>query len=45
MRVPLFASSLESYAPELRERLLAVIDSGQYILGPEVESVEAWRWN
>lgn len=40
MRVPLFASSIESYAPELHERLGAVIDSGLYILGPEVEGFE-----
>src|SRR5919201_898753 len=40
MRVPLFASSLESYAPELHERLGAVIDSGRYVLGPEVQGFE-----
>jgi dTDP-3-amino-3,4,6-trideoxy-alpha-D-glucose transaminase len=40
MPVPLFATSLESYAPELRERLGAVIESGRYILGPEVEAFE-----
>jgi dTDP-4-amino-4,6-dideoxygalactose transaminase len=38
--VPLFASSLDSYIPELRERLAAVIEGGTYILGPEVEAFE-----
>jgi dTDP-3-amino-3,4,6-trideoxy-alpha-D-glucose transaminase len=41
MSVPLFASSHERYAPVLRERLGAVIDSGRYILGPEVRDFEA----
>jgi dTDP-3-amino-3,4,6-trideoxy-alpha-D-glucose transaminase len=41
MPVPLFASSLESHVPELRERLGAVIASGRYILGPEVEGFES----
>jgi len=40
MPVPLFASSHDRYAPALRERLGAVIDSGRYILGPEVEAFE-----
>src|SRR5256885_10910153 len=40
MPVPLFPSSHDRYAPALRERLGAVIDSGHYILGPEVEAFE-----
>jgi dTDP-3-amino-3,4,6-trideoxy-alpha-D-glucose transaminase len=40
MRVPLFASSHERYLPALRERAGAVIDSGRFILGPEVEAFE-----
>ena len=40
MPVPLFATSHERYTAELRERLGAVIASGHYILGPEVEAFE-----
>jgi len=40
MPVPLFASSLDRYKPLLTERMAAVIDGGQYILGPEVEAFE-----
>jgi dTDP-3-amino-3,4,6-trideoxy-alpha-D-glucose transaminase len=39
--VPLFASSLESYRPVLKERLGVVIDSERFILGPEVAAFEA----
>jgi dTDP-4-amino-4,6-dideoxygalactose transaminase len=38
--IPLFASSRARYYPELRERLGAVIESGGYILGPEVSAFE-----
>jgi dTDP-3-amino-3,4,6-trideoxy-alpha-D-glucose transaminase len=41
MTVPLFASDHHRYAPALKERLGAVIDSGRYILGPEVRDFEA----
>jgi dTDP-3-amino-3,4,6-trideoxy-alpha-D-glucose transaminase len=41
MTVPLFASDHDRYAPALKERLGAVIDSGRYILGPEVRDFEA----
>jgi dTDP-3-amino-3,4,6-trideoxy-alpha-D-glucose transaminase len=40
MPVPLFATSLASYVPELKERLGSVIEGGRYILGPEVEAFE-----
>jgi dTDP-3-amino-3,4,6-trideoxy-alpha-D-glucose transaminase len=40
MPVPLFASSHDRYAAQVRERVSAVIDSGRYILGPEVEAFE-----
>jgi dTDP-4-amino-4,6-dideoxygalactose transaminase len=42
-RVPLFAtkSALEPLIPEVLERQRAVIESGRYILGPEVEAFEA----
>ncbi len=40
MRVPLFATSLEPYRDRIAERLAAVVDSGRYILGPEVEAFE-----
>jgi dTDP-4-amino-4,6-dideoxygalactose transaminase len=40
MAVPLFPSSHARYADELRERIGAVIASGRYILGPEVEAFE-----
>jgi dTDP-4-amino-4,6-dideoxygalactose transaminase len=42
MPVPLFDTStpLEPLRGELRERLLAVADSGRYILGPEVKAFE-----
>jgi dTDP-4-amino-4,6-dideoxygalactose transaminase len=38
--VPLFARSLEPYRDRLVERVAAVVDSGRYILGPEVEAFE-----
>jgi dTDP-3-amino-3,4,6-trideoxy-alpha-D-glucose transaminase len=38
--VPLFASSLEAYMPMLKERVSAVVESGRYILGPEVSAFE-----
>lgn len=43
MTVPLFASraSIEPLLPEIAERQRAVLDSGRYILGPEVEGFEA----
>jgi dTDP-3-amino-3,4,6-trideoxy-alpha-D-glucose transaminase len=40
MPIPLFASSYDRYTPTLQERLKAVVESGQYILGPEVEAFE-----
>jgi dTDP-3-amino-3,4,6-trideoxy-alpha-D-glucose transaminase len=40
MPVPLFASSHDRYVPALKERLGAVIESGRYILGPEVDAFE-----
>src|ERR671937_2149038 len=40
MPVPLFASSHDRYTPALKERLGAVIESGRYILGPEVAASE-----
>ena len=42
LRVPLFASraSLEPLLPEISDRQRAVLDSGKYILGPEVEAFE-----
>jgi dTDP-4-amino-4,6-dideoxygalactose transaminase len=41
MGVPLFASSLEPYHDLLAERIGAVVRSGRYVLGPEVEAFEA----
>src|SRR5262245_48982040 len=41
MAVPLFPSSHARYAAQLRERIGAVIETGRYILGPEVEAFEA----
>ena len=43
MEVPLFASraALEPLLPEIAERQRAVLESGKYILGPEVEAFEA----
>jgi dTDP-3-amino-3,4,6-trideoxy-alpha-D-glucose transaminase len=38
--VPLFARSLEPYRDRLVERIAAVVDSGRFILGPEVEAFE-----
>jgi dTDP-4-amino-4,6-dideoxygalactose transaminase len=38
--IPLFATSNERYVPLLKERAAAVIEGGQYILGPEVEAFE-----
>src|ERR671931_578740 len=40
MAVPLFPSSHARYADQLRERIAAVIETGRYILGPEVEAFE-----
>src|SRR5438067_1883320 len=40
MAVPLFASSLERHHDALIERVAAVVRSGRYILGPEVEAFE-----
>jgi dTDP-4-amino-4,6-dideoxygalactose transaminase len=40
MPVPLFATSHDRYNAALRERVGQVIDSGRYILGPEVEAFE-----
>jgi dTDP-3-amino-3,4,6-trideoxy-alpha-D-glucose transaminase len=40
MPVPLFPSSHARYAAQLRERIGAVIETGRYILGPEVEAFE-----
>ena len=43
LKLPLFASraSLEPLLPEIAERQRAVLDSGRYILGPEVEAFES----
>ncbi|MGI8750246.1 MAG: DegT/DnrJ/EryC1/StrS family aminotransferase, partial [Thermoleophilaceae bacterium] len=41
MQVPLFASSLDSYKPRLTEKVAEVIESGRYILGPEVDAFES----
>jgi dTDP-3-amino-3,4,6-trideoxy-alpha-D-glucose transaminase len=38
--VPLFASSLEPHYDTLAERIAAVVRSGRYVLGPEVEAFE-----
>jgi dTDP-3-amino-3,4,6-trideoxy-alpha-D-glucose transaminase len=38
--VPLFASSLEPHHDALAERIAAVVASGRYILGPEVDAFE-----
>ncbi len=42
MTVPLFASraALEPLLPEIAERQRAVLESGRYVLGPEVEAFE-----
>ena len=42
MTVPLFASraAIEPLLPEIAERQRAVLDSGRYVLGPEVEAFE-----
>jgi dTDP-4-amino-4,6-dideoxygalactose transaminase len=40
MPVPLFASDHDRYLPQLQQRMAAVIESGRYILGPEVEAFE-----
>jgi dTDP-3-amino-3,4,6-trideoxy-alpha-D-glucose transaminase len=40
MAVPLFQTSHARYAPILKERIAAVIDTGRYILGPEVSDFE-----
>jgi dTDP-3-amino-3,4,6-trideoxy-alpha-D-glucose transaminase len=40
MPVPLFASNHERYTPALQQRLAQVIESGRYILGPEVRAFE-----
>ena len=43
MTLPLFASraSVEPLLPEIAERQRAVLESGRYVLGPEVEAFEA----
>jgi dTDP-4-amino-4,6-dideoxygalactose transaminase len=43
LTLPLFASraSLEPLMPEIAERQRAVLESGRYILGPEVEAFES----
>jgi dTDP-3-amino-3,4,6-trideoxy-alpha-D-glucose transaminase len=43
MTLPLFASraAIEPLLPEIAERQRAVLESGRYILGPEVEAFEA----
>jgi dTDP-4-amino-4,6-dideoxygalactose transaminase len=43
MSMPLFASraAIEPLLPEIAERQRAVLESGRYILGPEVEAFEA----
>jgi dTDP-4-amino-4,6-dideoxygalactose transaminase len=38
--VPLFVRSLEPYHDRLVERMAAVVESGRYVLGPEVEAFE-----
>ena len=40
MPVPLFATSLEPYQPQIAKRLAGVAASGRYILGPEVAAFE-----
>src|SRR5919106_109678 len=42
MNIPLFATAeaLEPLLPEIAERQRAVLESGRYILGPEVEAFE-----
>ena len=40
MSVPLFASSLEPYRARLDEALARVVESGKFILGPEVAAFE-----
>jgi dTDP-3-amino-3,4,6-trideoxy-alpha-D-glucose transaminase len=40
MPVPLFATSHDQYLPELQQRIGKVIESGRYILGPEVAAFE-----
>ena len=40
MAVPLFASSLERHHDALIDRISAVVRSGRYVLGPEVEAFE-----
>jgi dTDP-3-amino-3,4,6-trideoxy-alpha-D-glucose transaminase len=43
LKVPLFAqrAALEPLLPEIAERQRAVLDSGRYVLGPEVEAFES----
>jgi dTDP-4-amino-4,6-dideoxygalactose transaminase len=43
LKLPLFAnrSSLQPLLPEIAERQRAVLESGRYILGPEVEAFES----
>ena len=43
LKLPLFASraSLEPLLPEIAERQRAVLESGRYILGPELEAFES----
>jgi dTDP-3-amino-3,4,6-trideoxy-alpha-D-glucose transaminase len=42
MKIPLFDTrgQLELLRPEIERRMLAVVDSGRFILGPEVEAFE-----
>ena len=40
MGIPLFATSLEAYRERIAGRIAAVVESGRYILGPEVEAFE-----
>jgi dTDP-3-amino-3,4,6-trideoxy-alpha-D-glucose transaminase len=41
MPIPLFHTDLERLKPRIRERVAAVIDSGRFVLGPEVAAFEA----
>jgi dTDP-3-amino-3,4,6-trideoxy-alpha-D-glucose transaminase len=40
VQIPLFATTLEPWQDQIRDRLAAVAASGRYILGPEVEAFE-----
>jgi dTDP-4-amino-4,6-dideoxygalactose transaminase len=41
MSVPLFRTDLTALRPRIHERVAAVIDSGRFVLGPEVAAFEA----